>query len=99
MVDEELSGLKCCKRCGNYFRCTTKKECCPECEYFDPEDSVCLYVPITPTTIQSRKMKKTRTNREETDTTEFLFTEDFEEEEEEDFEDFEEDEDSDYDDW
>ncbi|MHA2027656.1 MAG: hypothetical protein ACW98U_17310 [Candidatus Thorarchaeota archaeon] len=40
-----MSELKCCKRCGAFTTCTTKGECCPECEYFDPIDNLCMAIP------------------------------------------------------
>ncbi len=40
-----VSELKCCKRCPAFATCTTKGECCPECEWFDPIDNVCMAVP------------------------------------------------------
>ncbi|MFW9769730.1 MAG: hypothetical protein ACFFF9_15425 [Candidatus Thorarchaeota archaeon] len=40
-----MSELKCCKRCGAFLTCTTKGECCPECEYFDPVDNICMAIP------------------------------------------------------
>ena len=42
-----MSELKCCKRCGAFTTCTTKGECCPECEWFDPIDNVCMAIPET----------------------------------------------------
>jgi hypothetical protein len=42
-----VSELKCCKRCGAFTTCTTKGECCPECEWFDPIDNVCMAIPET----------------------------------------------------
>lgn len=41
-----VSELKCCKRCGAFLTCTHKGECCPECEWFDPIDNLCLAAPI-----------------------------------------------------
>ena len=40
-----MSELKCCKRCGAFTTCTTKGECCPECEWFDPIDNLCMAIP------------------------------------------------------
>jgi len=40
-----VSELKCCKRCGAFTTCTTKGECCPECEWFDPIDNLCMAIP------------------------------------------------------
>ncbi|MHA2353258.1 MAG: hypothetical protein ACXABX_09080 [Candidatus Thorarchaeota archaeon] len=42
-----MSELKCCKRCGAFTTCTTKGECCPECEWFDPIDNLCMAIPET----------------------------------------------------
>ncbi len=37
-----MSELKCCKLCGSFPTCENKGECCPECQYFDVTDSICL---------------------------------------------------------
>ncbi|MHA1908330.1 MAG: hypothetical protein ACW98Y_13610 [Candidatus Thorarchaeota archaeon] len=34
--------LKCCKICGAFLTCDRKGECCPECQYFDESDMLCL---------------------------------------------------------
>lgn len=39
-----MSELKCCNLCGAFYTCKNKGECCPECEYFDSIDSVCMAV-------------------------------------------------------
>lgn len=84
-----MSELKCCKRCGAFYTCTHKGECCPECEYFDPIDHICLAVdePIPV------KKPQARNQFEDVDPETFLFEDD---EDDEDFEtsDFEE-----FDDW
>ena len=53
-----VSELKCCKKCGAYLTCTTKGECCPECEWFDPIDNICMALP-------NRKKPKTAKPEEE----------------------------------
>jgi len=37
-----VSELKCCKLCGAFLTCDDKKSCCPECQFFDETDNVCL---------------------------------------------------------
>ena len=37
-----VSELKCCKLCGAFLTCEDKKSCCPECQFFDETDNVCL---------------------------------------------------------
>ena len=37
-----MSELKCCKLCGAFLTCEDKKSCCPECQFYDETDNVCL---------------------------------------------------------
>ncbi|MCK5240506.1 MAG: hypothetical protein KAR33_13195 [Candidatus Thorarchaeota archaeon] len=37
-----MSELKCCRICGAFLTCDRKGECCPECQYFDESDMLCL---------------------------------------------------------
>lgn len=67
--------LKCCRKCGAYYTCAHKGECCPECEFLDPDDDVCLAVQ------KPRKAKKERPVEEEPDEETFLFEDEEEEEE------------------
>lgn len=70
-----MSELKCCKRCGAFLTCTTKGECCPECEYFDPVDNVCMAIPVR------KKEKQARDGEpEEIDPDTYLFEDDDEDE-------------------
>ncbi len=70
-----VSELKCCKRCGAFLTCTTKGECCPECEYFDPVDNVCMAIPVR------KKEKQARDGEsEEIDPDTYLFEDDDEDE-------------------
>ncbi|MBY8997900.1 MAG: hypothetical protein KGD60_09220 [Candidatus Thorarchaeota archaeon] len=41
-----MSELKCCNKCGAFTTCTTKGECCPECEWFDPIDNLCMAISV-----------------------------------------------------
>jgi len=73
-----VSELKCCKKCGAFTTCTTKGECCPECEWFDPIDNICMAIP------DRKKSKSLKSDDEELTTTEvdpetFLFEDDDEE--------------------
>ena len=95
-----VSELKCCKRCGAFTTCTTKGECCPECEWFDPIDNVCMAVP------EKKKTKSLKRNEgdEDTDSVEvdpdtFLFEDDDEEEDDSDLPPERESSDDDDDDW
>jgi hypothetical protein len=77
-----VSELKCCKLCGAFLTCETKGECCPECQYFDEVDNLCL----APEALKkSKKAKESETGPEpeEVDPETFLFEDDEEEEEEE----------------
>jgi hypothetical protein len=56
-----VSELKCCKKCGAYLTCTTKGECCPECQWFDPIDNVCMAIP------DRKKSKSSKIDDEELD--------------------------------
>ena len=74
-VRDLSSELKCCKKCGAYVTCTTKGECCPECEYFDPIDNLCMAIP------ERKKAKKVELSEpEEIDPDTFLFEDDDEDE-------------------
>lgn len=69
-----VSELKCCKRCGAFTTCTTKGECCPECEYFDPIDNLCMAIP------EKKKDKLVRSEEpKEIDPDTYLFEDDDEE--------------------
>ncbi|MFX1560334.1 MAG: hypothetical protein ACFFBL_07085 [Promethearchaeota archaeon] len=72
-----MSELKCCKKCGAFTTCTTKGECCPECEWFDPIDNLCMAIP-------ERKKKPLKRDDESQDNFDvdpdtFLFEDDDEE--------------------
>jgi len=76
-----LSELKCCKLCGAFLTCDHKSECCPECEYFDPQDILCM----APEALKKAKNKEVAVNRfddDEVDPQTFLFEDDDEAEEE-----------------
>lgn len=77
-----MSELKCCKLCGAFNTCETKTECCPECQYFDEIDSICL----APDELKKskRKAKVVIEKVEEVDPETFLFEDDEEEDEGED---------------
>ncbi len=65
------SELKCCKRCGAFTTCITKSECCPECEFFDPIDNLCMAIP------EKKKAKEVRVEEsEEVDPDTYLFADD-----------------------
>ena len=71
-----MSELKCCKRCGAFTTCTTKGECCPECESFDPVDNLCMAIP------EKKQVKQERIEEsEEVDPDTFLFEDDDEDDE------------------
>ena len=73
-----MSELKCCKLCGAFTTCETKNECCPECQYFDEIDSICL----APDVLKKSKSKAKVIERlEEVDPETFLFEDDDEDEE------------------
>ncbi|MFX0107611.1 MAG: hypothetical protein ACFE7R_04950 [Candidatus Hodarchaeota archaeon] len=69
-----MSELKCCKLCGAFVTCDHKGECCPECEYFDPMDLLCMASHL------KKKAKKTPVNRSEEEDDTFLFEDDEEDE-------------------
>jgi hypothetical protein len=93
-----VSELKCCKRCGAFYTCTHKGQCCPECQWYDPTDNLCLALP------ERKKAKRREVGDEEEpelDPETYLFEDDDEEEEDlgiSDDEDFDEDEDLDMED-
>ena len=93
-----VSELKCCKLCGAFLTCDHKSECCPECQYFDESDMVCL----APESLKKKAARKSKAAEEivedivDDDT--FLFDDDEEEEEDEDLFDDEEEDDMDFDD-
>ena len=66
-------SLKCCNKCGAYSICKTKTDtgCCPECEYFDPIDNLCMAIP------EKKKAKEVRVEEsEEVDPDTYLFADD-----------------------
>lgn len=81
-----MSELKCCKICGAFLTCERKGECCPECQYFDESDMLCL----APDALK-KKAKKAKPVEEDVSSSEdddvdpetFLFEDDDEEEDEE----------------
>ena len=73
-----MSELKCCKRCGAFATCTTKGECCPECEWFDPIDNVCMAVPERKK--KPQRSAETSSDDFEVDPDTFLFEDDDEDE-------------------
>lgn len=77
-----MSELKCCKLCGAFTTCQTKNECCPECQYFDEIDSICL----APDELKKAKGKAKAVIEkvEEVDPETFLFDDDDEDDEDED---------------
>ena len=77
-----MSELKCCKLCGAFTTCETKTECCPECQYFDEIDSICL----APEALKKSKAKavvRDVERAEDVDPETFLFEDDDEDEDEE----------------
>ena len=80
-----VSELKCCKRCGAFTTCTTKGECCPECEWFDPIDNLCMAIPLK-TKPKTPKIEDTGEEAEtvEVDPDTFLFEDDDEEDDDSD---------------
>jgi len=71
-------SLKCCNKCGAYSICKTKTDtgCCPECEYFDPIDNLCMAIP------EKKKAKEAKIeDSDEVDPDTFLFEDDDEEDE------------------
>ncbi|MFW9788858.1 MAG: hypothetical protein ACFFE2_13095 [Candidatus Thorarchaeota archaeon] len=71
-----MSELKCCKKCGAFITCTTKGECCPECEWFDPIDNVCMSLPKAK---REKPMKRDEEDQDEFDDVDpetFLFEDD-----------------------
>ena len=81
-----MSELKCCKRCGAFTTCTTKGECCPECEWFDPIDNICMAIPLTKEKPKSPKRDEEDEEvvTDEVDPETFLFEDDDEEEDDSD---------------
>ena len=74
-----MSELKCCKLWGAFSTCETKTECCPECQYFDEIDSICL----APEALKKSKAKAKVIERvEDVDPETFLFEDDDEDEDE-----------------
>jgi hypothetical protein len=74
-----VSELKCCKLCGAFLTCENKGECCPECQYFDEADNLCL----APEKLKRTKKAKPVKKSEEVDPETFLFDDEEEEEEDE----------------
>lgn len=89
-----MSELKCCKLCGSFLTCDHKGECCPECQYFDETDNICL----APESLKKaiKKSKPSEEVEEPDDDEIFLFEDD---EEEEDFLVDDDDDDEDFDDF
>ncbi|MFW9975780.1 MAG: hypothetical protein ACFFDQ_10965 [Candidatus Thorarchaeota archaeon] len=76
-----MSELKCCKRCGAFITCTTKDECCPECEWFDPIDNLCMAVPDKKSTRPEKpEGNEPQEGETEVDPDTFLFEDDDEDE-------------------
>jgi hypothetical protein len=75
-----LSELKCCELCGAFYTCKDKKECCPECENFDPVESSCLAI-FEKKKAASRRVQA-RIEDEDVDPDTFLFEDDEDVEEE-----------------
>ncbi|MGQ4911198.1 MAG: hypothetical protein ACP6KW_03430 [Candidatus Thorarchaeota archaeon] len=69
---ELVSELKCCNKCGAYYTCTHKGECCPECQWFDPTDNLCLAIPER----KRPKPKPVKMEEKEVDPETFLFEDD-----------------------
>ncbi len=95
-----VSELKCCKRCGAFTTCTTKGECCPECEWFDPIDNLCMAIPLK----TKPKPLKTDDKEEDAETVEvdpdtFLFEDDDDDDDDSDLPPERESSDDDDDDW
>lgn len=70
-----VSELKCCKLCGAFSTCEDKKACCPECQFYDETDNVCL----APDEMKKAKRKPAVVVVEETgdvDPETFLFEDD-----------------------
>ena len=97
-----MSELKCCKICGAFLTCDHKGECCPECQYFDETDNLCLAPESLKKAAKKSKPVESLTVEEDDET--FLFEDDDEEDEDdlllddEDDEDYDDDFDFD-DDW
>jgi hypothetical protein len=90
-----VSELKCCKLCGAFLTCDNKGECCPECQYFDEADNLCL----APEKLKRTKKAKPVKKPEEVDPETFLFDDDDDEEDEDEGEDADiEEEEEDFDD-
>lgn len=70
-----MSELKCCQKCGAFTTCTHKGECCPECDYFDPIDQICMLVQV-----KKRTKRVEAEESPEIDPETFLFEDDEEEE-------------------
>ena len=79
-----VSELKCCKRCGAFTTCTTKGECCPECEWFDPIDNLCMAIPETKKAKSPKLDDKVVVESEDVDPDTFLFEDDDEDEDDSD---------------
>ena len=81
-----VSELKCCKRCGAFTTCTTKGECCPECEWFDPIDNLCMAIPLKKEKAKSLKRDDAdgETEAAEVDPDTFLFEDDDEDDDDSD---------------
>ncbi len=83
-VYDVTQELKCCRLCGAFNTCNHKGECCPECQYFDEEDYLCL----APETLKKKRKRRTRVvaanaEADDVDPGVFFFEDDEEEEEEE----------------
>ena len=75
-----MSELKCCELCGAFHTCKDKKECCPECENFDPIENTCLVI-FEKKKTKPRRAKDTAED-DDVDPDTFLFEDDEEFEEE-----------------
>ncbi len=76
-----MSELKCCRICGAFLTCDRKGECCPECQYFDESDMLCL----APDALKRQAKKKVveveeEAGDDEVDPETFLFEDDDEDE-------------------
>jgi hypothetical protein len=71
-----VSELKCCKRCGAFLTCTTKGECCPECEWFDPIENICLSLPLKKKVKPLKPLEEGEEEEIEVDPDTFLFEDD-----------------------
>ena len=71
-----VSELKCCKKCGAFTTCTTKGECCPECEWFDPIDNICMAIPEQKKAKPQKMEDEVSIESDDVDPDTFLFEDD-----------------------